>query len=327
MFAPLRSVNSERVADFAAAAPTGVDASASRATLSRMRTIFVAAFLSFLVAPAAARAADKVLIAPVQAGAIVETELAVELEEAVRAGVLRQAPGLELLVMSHATLVRSLADLKAAGRDQVLGLPCTALECDAGLGRALGTELVVSTRLTKLDGKYLALMKLVQTKTDAVIASTSAETDTFGALLAEASKQAERLVGDGRAAAPKARVIEERTLRTGHLTINRAGELLAGGYNCDLSTTQLRCQSAGLFSSGQSLVIPFKDVTSVFPESGGRVVLETNYATFKIGMINMKEADRRASALEKELERQRVANELAQWRTDIDAAWRAFKGG
>ena len=42
--------------------------------------------------------------------------------------------------------------------------------------------------------------------------------------------------------------------------------------------------------------------------------------------MNMKDADRKASVLEKELEQQRVDAELARWSKDIDDAWRAFSG-
>ena len=159
---------------------------------------------SALTAASPALASDKLLIAPVQGNEIVDAELVVELEEAVRAGAMKRARDLDIKVMSHAALARSLDDLRKGRRDAI-GLPCKDAQCDAGLGRALRSQLVISTRLTKIDGKYLALMRIVAADTDKVIATASVQTDTFATLLGEVTKQAERMMGDGtawRASAP-----------------------------------------------------------------------------------------------------------------------------
>src|SRR6185437_3678670 len=108
-----------------------------------MRAVLVVALLG----ASSSFASSKVLVAPVQAGDVVPDDLAVELEESVRAGAMRQAPSLDLLVMSHATLQASLADIVKNRRDFAVTLPCKNAECDASLGRALGTTYAVSTRL------------------------------------------------------------------------------------------------------------------------------------------------------------------------------------
>ena len=154
---------------------------------------------SALTAASPALASDKLLIAPVQGNEIVEADLVVELEEAVRAGAMKRARDLDIKVMSHAALARSLDDLRKGRRDTAIGLPCKDAQCDAGLGRALGSQLVISTRLTKIDGKYLALMRVIAADTDKVIATASVQTDTFATLLGEVTKQAERMMGDGTA--------------------------------------------------------------------------------------------------------------------------------
>lgn len=165
----------------------------------------VVAFALIAVAAAPAQAAGKLIIAPVQASDVVAADIAVELEEAVRAGVMHEAPALDLRVMSHATLTSSLLEL-AARPGLAVKLPCASTECDAAVGRMLGTQYSVSTRLTKLDGKYLALFKLVADADDRVLATNTVEGATFGALLKDAGDASAKLARDalGAAARPSA---------------------------------------------------------------------------------------------------------------------------
>lgn len=289
-----------------------------------------------LLTSTTALAGERVLIAPVQGNDVVPADLVVEVEESVRSGVLRRARALDLLVMSHATLERSIDDLRATGRDKTLGLPCKSTACDAAVGRALGTGLTVSTRLTKLDGRYLALLTLTATvdgSADVLVSTSNAESASFGALLTAVQDKSEQLVATRGVAAstappptstpsspPAAPAVQERILRRGYLTITRERELLGGYYDCTLTTTQLQCASAGLFASGQRLLVPLDAVTSVFPDNNTGIGLATRRVSYRIALMNMVEGSSQATPRQKEAERLRLEAELAAWRFDLDTA-------
>jgi len=289
-----------------------------------------------LLTSTTALAGERVLIAPVQGNDVVPADLVVEVEESVRSGVLRRARALDLLVMSHATLERSLDDLRATGRDKALGLPCKSTACDAAVGRALGTGLTVSTRLTKLDGRYLALLTLTATvdgSADVLVSTSNAESASFGALLTAVQDKSEQLIATRTVVAPTAPptptaptpppaepVVEERTLRRGYLTITREKEALGGYYDCTLTTTQLQCVSAGLFASGQRLSVPLAAVTSVFPDNNTGIGLATKRVSYRLALMNMVESSSKATVRQKEAERLRLESELAAWKIDLDSA-------
>lgn len=272
-------------------------------------------------------AGERVLIAPVQNDrAVVAGEVAVDIEEAVRSGVLRRAADLGLDVMSHASLARSLDDLHISGRDTALALPCTTASCDAAVGRALGTGLTVSTRLGRRGDTMTITVQLIATTTaahGAVVASGAAEAASVSALLTAAQRQAELLftattttttTTTTTATATPGAQAAPRVVRSGQLQIAREPDVAGARNTCTLTTADFSCVGSG--AKGARLSVPLTAFRSVTAQDGV-VVVVTSRSRFRLRAV---EASASATDGERLAERARLDADLAAWATDLDVA-------
>ncbi|MCC7109863.1 MAG: hypothetical protein IT382_11280 [Deltaproteobacteria bacterium] len=260
--------------------------------------------------------AHKVAVTPPQGEGL--EAIQADLEEAVRAGVLERAPALELLVMSHATM---LAQMKALNIAQE---PCAAVECDVAHARQMGTELVVSSKVARLDGDAVLVLKLLSTADGKLVAQKMLTAPKTAALLDGAQALAVTLVDAGLAGAARHAADATRLIRTGYVAVLEDGDLMAMPHNCSLYGDRLACRQASIaLGTPEAIDVVLKDVASVFAAQHGVGIALRNGRTYKLvprAPLRTPKQESRMTSLERMQEAAILEGQAEQWRADLERA-------